>query len=107
MSVSDLRTVIPCTFRVPGLGAFAGFLVADGSGRALFPREIGDRIMLAWCRRAMQPDEGDCTASYCPEHDEYYFRDPATRELYRWPAERIGEATLYPIGEGAWTWCLD
>jgi hypothetical protein len=93
--------LIPCRFELAGLGSYPGFQAEDG--RPLFSHDVSMRIAGDWQHLPCQPGETPRQAAYDDTRDRFRFYDPATDEWLFWSGERHGEAVLYPIGDGAWT----
>ena len=86
------------------LGPCHAYSKPGASDRPLFSREEAERIAGNW--RALPPPEGGAgyDALYSPTEEAFRFYDAAEGVWHTWTRESAGVATLYPIGEGAWSW---
>jgi hypothetical protein len=69
----------------------------------LFVYPIAARIARDWERLSFEGETGHRMAEYYEDADAFHFYDPITGQWHVWRGRHYGAASLYPIGDGAWT----
>ena len=94
--------LLPCRVRTGPLGPYPALRDRRKSPSVLFVRPLALRIARDWERMVYEGEKEPRVAEYDEEADAFRFYDPVTSEWYVWEGQQYGDATLYPIGDGAW-----